>query len=262
MATDVEIASRALTAIGHESIASFSASGDKAQRWFHANYEMVKRELLREHQWRFATKRAVPTPSTIYDITGASVANPVVITIGDGHSIANGSTVYITGIVGMTQINNRTFTTANATGTTLQLSGENGSAYTAYSSGGTLTEYITADYNYRFPLPADCLRVLRVNDGEVTDYRVEGAYIFTNESAIDIEYVFDETTDSNFDAQFVGVLAARLAAEVSFYLTANTALTEQAWNIYNQKLTMARSIDSRQGMPRGIEASTWLDVRA
>lgn len=261
MATDFQIASLALTRIGHDAIASFSASGNKAQRWFAANYDLIARPMIREHQWRFATKRAVLSLDTIYAITGASAANPVVITIGAGHSIANGTEVYIAGVIGMTQLNNRTFTTAAATATTLTLSGVNGTAYTAYSSAGSLTEYVATEYAYRFQLPADCLRLIRINNAERDDYRVEGNFIYTNEGAVNIEYIFDETDEAAFDAQFVDLLAARLSAEIAFYMTDNSTLTEQAWSIYNQKLSMARTMDSRQGTPRGIDADVWLNAR-
>src|SRR5690606_30857910 len=118
--------------------------------------------------------------------------------------------------------------------------------YTAYSSGGSLTEYVATEYAYRFALPSDCLRVLRINGAERDDYRVEGGYIYTDEGTVNIEYIFDVTDESTFDAQFVDVLAARLSAEISFYLTNNSTLTEQAWNIYNDKIRMARTMDSRQ----------------
>jgi Flp pilus assembly protein TadG len=71
------------------------------------------------------------------NISGASRANPVVIT-SNGHGLANGDTVRITGVNGMTQVNNRTFTVANRTANTFQLSGVNGGAFNNYSSGGAI----------------------------------------------------------------------------------------------------------------------------
>lgn len=262
MATDIQIASLALTRIGHEPVTSFSASGSKAQRWMFNNFEHIKTSLLREQAWRFAIKRAVLTMDTINTITAATAANPVVITIGAGHSIANGTEVYVAGVIGMTEINNRTFTTANATATTLELSGEDGTSHTAYSSAGSLTEYIATEYAYRFELPSDCLRLLRINATEADDYRVERGFIYTDEGTVHIEYIFDQTDESKFDSQFVDLLAARLSAEIAFYLTDNSTLTEQAWDVYNRKLSMARTMDSRQGSPRNIEADVWLNARA
>jgi Flp pilus assembly protein TadG len=70
-------------------------------------------------------------------ITGATRANPVVIT-SSGHGLTNGDYVRITGVNGMTQINNRIFQVANRTTDTFQLSGVNGSAYGTYTSAGTI----------------------------------------------------------------------------------------------------------------------------
>jgi len=69
-------------------------------------------------------------------ITGATQANPVVITAGS-HGYSNGDQVFIDGVVGMTELNGRWFTVANKTGNTFELTGVNGSTYTAYSSGGS-----------------------------------------------------------------------------------------------------------------------------
>ena len=53
------------------------------------------------------------------------------------HGLSNGQVVRIDGISGMTEINDRLFTTANVATNTFQLSGENSSGHTSYSSGGT-----------------------------------------------------------------------------------------------------------------------------
>lgn len=69
-------------------------------------------------------------------ITGATAANPVVITSAS-HGLSNGNVVRIEDVGGMTEINDREFTVANVTSNTFELSGEDGSSHTAYTSGGT-----------------------------------------------------------------------------------------------------------------------------
>lgn len=69
-------------------------------------------------------------------ISGATTANPVVIT-SNSHGLTNGQQVYISGVIGEIELNNRVFTVAGVTTNTFQLSGINGSAYTAYISGGS-----------------------------------------------------------------------------------------------------------------------------
>jgi len=81
-----------------------------------------------------------PEPDPIYTgaiITGATQANPVVITTSAAHNFANGKTVWITNVNGMVEINNRQFTTANVTSTTFELSGEDGTGHTAFVADDT-----------------------------------------------------------------------------------------------------------------------------
>jgi hypothetical protein len=74
-------------------------------------------------------------------ITGATAANPVVIT-SNNHGLQTGDTCRITGVVGMVEINDRTFTVTRVDANTFSLDGEDGTLHTAYSSGGTFTAYI------------------------------------------------------------------------------------------------------------------------
>ena len=69
-------------------------------------------------------------------ITGASKTSPVVIT-APGHAFQNGDVVYITGVAGMTSINNKAFTVTNRTTDTFALSGVNGTYYSSYTGSGT-----------------------------------------------------------------------------------------------------------------------------
>jgi hypothetical protein len=72
-------------------------------------------------------------------ITGATAANPVVITSAS-HGRNDGDVVAIHSVVGMTQLNGNTYTVANKTANTFQLSGINGSGYTAYGSAGQVVD--------------------------------------------------------------------------------------------------------------------------
>jgi hypothetical protein len=71
------------------------------------------------------------------NITAITQANPAVVTV-TGHGYSNGDEVYISGVSGMTQVNGKRFIVANQTANTFELSGINSSAYTAYTSGGTV----------------------------------------------------------------------------------------------------------------------------
>lgn len=73
------------------------------------------------------------------NITAITAANPPVVTCGT-HGIANGAIVVLQNVGGMVQLNDRAFVARNVTATTLELGGVDATTYTAYTSGGTVTE--------------------------------------------------------------------------------------------------------------------------
>lgn len=73
------------------------------------------------------------------NISGATRANPVRVTTSTNHGYANGDVVYIAGVGGMTQINNRVFTVSNVSSNAFDLQGVNGTSFSNFSSGGTVS---------------------------------------------------------------------------------------------------------------------------
>ena len=85
-------------------------------------------------------------------ITAITAATPPVVTSA-GHSLSNGDSVEIAGIVGMTQLNSRRFVIANAAANTFELQDIDstnivGAGYTAYTSGGTASRVYTVTTTY------------------------------------------------------------------------------------------------------------------
>ena len=84
----------------------------------------------------------VVASATAKAITGITAANPVVVTSAT-HGFTNGMEIYLSGIVGMTELNGRRFIVANKTTDTFELTDQvagtdiNGTQYSAYTSGGT-----------------------------------------------------------------------------------------------------------------------------
>lgn len=92
---------------------------------------------------RFHTNRSTVLSGTTKTITGATAASPVVITSA-AHGYSDGQDIFISGVVGMTELNGRWFKVASAAANTFSLQtihAENvdGTAYTAYASGGTIS---------------------------------------------------------------------------------------------------------------------------
>lgn len=71
-------------------------------------------------------------------ITAATQTNPVQLTIA-AHGYTTGRLAMITGVVGMTQINDKVYKLTVIDANTVSLDGVDGTAFTAYTSGGSCT---------------------------------------------------------------------------------------------------------------------------
>lgn len=103
-------------------------------------------DLIFGHQYMWVLKDGgiVLDSASNQNITGITAADPGVITIAT-HGLANGTWIFVASIVGMTELNGRFYKIANATTNTFTLQDQNGndidtSAFTAYTSGGTIFE--------------------------------------------------------------------------------------------------------------------------
>ena len=75
---------------------------------------------------------------SIMGVTGITQANPGVVTVDLNHGFSTGQVINISGIVGMTELNNIPLTITVLSETTFSI-GVNTSTYTAYVSGGVVT---------------------------------------------------------------------------------------------------------------------------
>jgi hypothetical protein len=85
---------------------------------------------------------------TITDISNAATGVVTVAAIG---SLTNGDKIVIQNVAGMTEVNfdgTNIYTVANIAANTFELSGINTTAYTAYSSGGTVSFGEVVNYTY------------------------------------------------------------------------------------------------------------------
>tara|TARA_R110000744_G_scaffold40623_1_gene92177 strand:- start:1308 stop:4067 length:2760 start_codon:yes stop_codon:yes gene_type:complete len=141
-------------------------------------------------------------------ISGATKANPCVVT-DNGHPYTNGQEIYITGVVGMTELNGKYYVVANKATNTYELTdidgtNVNSTAYTTYGSAGTsaltielVTTYVTADlFQLKFTQSADTLyithptypprKITRTSDTVWTITNItflDGPYLNTNTTA-------------------------------------------------------------------------------
>ena len=123
---------------------------DKVSRLLPFQYSVTQTYVLEigEFYIRFYTDHGI-LASASNSISGITKATPAVLTYTGTDNFSNGDRVYISGVVGMTQVNGREFVVTNVdtAANTFQLYDSSGSAvdsigYTTYSSGGTVSKIL------------------------------------------------------------------------------------------------------------------------
>lgn len=75
---------------------------------------------------------------TTYTVNGATQTNPVTVSFTAAHGRSNGDVMLATAFGGMTQVNDRIFTVTVVDADTISLDGVDGTAFGAWTSGGTM----------------------------------------------------------------------------------------------------------------------------
>jgi len=127
----------------------------------------------------------------------------------------------------------------------------------------TLTQRTVADeewgYDYAYNKPANCLRVVRIDQDRDVAWAVEGQSIVTDlPPPLKIKYIRSDVAVGHYDAFFVQALAAKLAAFWAEPLGKASTLQETMAKLFAQVLGEAVSVDSVEKTPEVIDASEWL----
>ena len=110
----------------------------------HPNHDPRNLNRLADDNWTLDVISYAPTVtpptfsagSTNKTITGITQANPAVVT-ATAHGFVTGNLISINSVVGMTEVNGRSFTITVLDADTFELNGEDSTGHTAYTSGGT-----------------------------------------------------------------------------------------------------------------------------
>jgi hypothetical protein len=123
-------------------------------------------------------------------------------------------------------------------------------------------------YSFKYDLPGDCLRLLRILDYD-SDHKVEGRSILSNNSSMKILYISRVTDPNQYDENLRETLSAALAADIAYAITSNKTTQQNMLALYQEKLRDARFVDSTEGynttqedgMADVIDAGTFINSR-
>lgn len=149
------------------------------------------------------TATSVAWWDTEKDISGATQARPVVIT-QNAHGFNNDDMIYITGVKGMTDLNNKAYLVKNKTANTFELyttggSRVDGRSYSAYQTG-------TTDKMKRCIIAATCnIVVTSANHGYATNDYIRITDVSSGMSSLNNKnYTITKITDNTFSIPVVG----------------------------------------------------------
>jgi hypothetical protein len=167
-------------------------------------------------------------------ITGITQADPAVVT-ATAHGFSNGDEVYLTSLIGMTELNGTVATIANVAANTFELSGVDSSTYSAYIAGG-----------------------VAVNQTQTV---VQTNVILTNApNAIGV-YNLDFENYSLWPDDVIQTFVYALAGVITIPLGGDKKLAQMNISLANSKIMEARANDANEGLTMQQSIPDWIRVR-
>jgi hypothetical protein len=255
-ADNIAIANRALAFLGEEPITSFSDS-DKRSVTADLLFNPARDSTLELHTWKSARKLATLVQDTTYTGTAGSVtAGTATLTIGS-NTIAVGNTITVNDWVPTGY--NGSFAVTAVTSTTVSYLLTDPGAATTFGTVIDPVEPVWA-FNRQYALPSDFLRHVR-NQNQGLSYEIHGDKLITDQSSVNMEYVFKLTTVSDMNPMLKEAFAAKLALDMSFRLDTSGRKQQLMEKLFDRAIALAKNIDASQRRDDRIESSEWTDAR-
>ena len=123
-------------------------------------------------------------------------------------------------------------------------------------------------YKFKYDLPGDCLRLLRILDFD-SNYQVEGRSILSNNETMKILYISRVEDPNQYDELLRETLSAALGSDIAYAITSNNTTSQNMLVTYQEKLKDARFVDSTEGqnirqengMSDAVDAGTFINSR-
>lgn len=129
-------------------------------------------------------------------------------------------------------------------------------------------------YSTQFPLPADFIRVLTINDSIYTVdipassdlFKVEAGHIlisnlFSDSTTLNLLYVCDYTDVGGMDPLFIDVLAYEIALSVAYKIAESNGNIQRIAELAKERKALAKAVDGQESPPKVVERSRLRYVR-
>jgi hypothetical protein len=121
------------------------------------------------------------------------------------------------------------------------------------------------DYDYAYPLPNDCLRLLppavRNLDWKIESHEGSNVVLTNDGAPLEIVYIAYVTDPTKYDDCFTEMLACRIADHLSEKLTGSTSKGEKAMREYALARAEARRMNAFENISEDAPADDWVAAR-
>lgn len=285
--TKLQIANLALSLIGAKNLTTFGETTTEEGKRVNATYAFIRDEVLMEHPWSFAKKRAALVDMTRTDQDDWATATDYAVddivydpTLAKYYIclIAHTSSALFT--TDLTAVDWELYTdwvttTVYAKGDKVYNAGVEYACLVNHTSGTFATD-LTSVYWVAtelievmddeivaiFYLPTDFLKVTRLSDKDAV-YELMGNRLYADTDTLSIAYTYSNDDPMLYSPMFVTALASRLATEICFNLTQSATKAKDVLNKYETiDLPRAMSADSSQGTTEEVTTDEWEEARS
>jgi len=113
------------------------------------------------------------------------------------------------------------------------------------------------EYSYEYSLPDDCIRVMNLYDSS-EKFVIEGRKLLTDETTVNLRYIYDVTIEAYFDPLFVEVFALALAYRLSYNISGNSTVTQEIKLQLDEQMRIAKMVDGTEGRFLQVSSGDWL----
>ena len=286
--TKLNICNLALSLIGAKNItlAELTTPVSEESKRIEAVYAYIRDEVLMEHPWSFAQKRAVLVDMTrteqddwatatvyavddiVYDPTNAKYYKCLV-----AHTAAAKFATDLTAVNWILYTDWVT-STVYAKGDKVYNAGIEYACLVNHTSGTFATDLTSVywvatelivdmddEITAVFYLPTDFLKITRISDEDAV-YELLGNRLLADTDSLSVKYTYQNDDPTLYSGMFATALATRLAAEICFNLTQSANKAEKVLEKYETiDLPRAMAADSAQGSPEETDVTEWEEAR-
>ncbi len=266
----------ALRKFGQKRITDITDPDDTTSVKCNDVFDPMTRKMLGLVKPGFATLSVIlgHVVDSAISITAISVSSGVITVTAASHGLASEDKAAFANVGGMIELNGKIFTVTRVDANNVTLDNTDGSAFTDYTSGGTIGEVSIVGqekaFDFRYNLPSDYLALKKINDEDEIKiaYAIESKgdnsakEILTDEESMDIKYIYYEDNTTLYDDWFVDVLAWLIASEVCYGISQSRTLAADMRTEYKDELAKAQGIGHREsGSPRRPRQDDVIEAR-